>query len=337
MTFSVCEVRHSGADRQGPGIMTDGIQRIRHWWSALKPGNQLPAYSPAPLIHSFQTAGTRFPILEGRMETEHWLTSDASVDIAPPIRIGIASLTGQRPNNEDTALVILSQITVDDNPVPICFAVVADGMGGHWGGEYANSIVAKMLAEHAVDLIILRGNAGYSARPDPGTIHDSLIEAITAAHEIVRSNLPGSGTTATCVLVLGDEAHIAHVGDSRAYLLTNGNLQLLTRDHSLAHLLEEQGGLTSLQARSHPWRSSLYRNIGMEGGLTIDSLFQRLEPASLMLLCSDGLWGALDDPVIAQACFTWGNPQTACEHLVVAGIDAGSLDNVTAIILQIPE
>jgi serine/threonine protein phosphatase PrpC len=311
--------------------------KIQDLWSGLKLKEKTPIYEPQPLIHSFQTAGTRFPILVGRLETEHWLSMSAPAGMDPLIHLGIASLTGNRGKNEDTALVFLSQIDSENDCVPVCFAVAADGMGGKWGGEYASSIAAETLAERVINLVIPSQIFEKQILPDQTIIRDTLIEAMTSAHEMVQCHVPEGGTTATCVLIVGDQAQIAHVGDSRAYLMNDARLQLLTSDHSLVHVLEKQGNLTSDQARTHSQRNILYRTIGMKGDLEIDSLTLWLEPSSLILLCSDGLWNALGDRQMAEIIIAAGEPQTACEQLVSAGVAADGSDNVTAIIVQIPD
>ncbi len=198
---------------------------------------------------------------------------------------------------------------------------VADGMGGHSGGEVAS--------RDAMDAAVhLAGNA-------PG-----VDERILAANDAVLSharadwNLAGMGTTMTLADLAPDGAlHIGHVGDSRAYLLRGGVLTQLTEDHTFVAEQVRAGRLDSDTARTHPRRSMLTRAVGLAGELTVDVIEERLEPGDRLLLCSDGLSGMVVDATIGEV-LAEGTPEEAVWALIEAANQAGGHDNISVAIVE---
>lgn len=253
------------------------------------------------------------------------------------IQFGMVSDVGQaRSNNQDSCLVLLSSTELTGNPPPIGFFVVADGMGGHHDGELASAIAVQTLAHHVIDEIILPHIDGRDRNADQMTIPEVLSDSMAAANEAVQERVPNGGTTATCAVIRGDLTYIAHVGDSRAYLISDGNMELITRDHSLVRRLLELGQLTPEEAEVHPQRNVLYRAIGQGESLEIDAATRRLPPSSKLLLCSDGLWGVVGDEKIAEILRQYPDPQDACDHLVAAANASGGPDNITVVLVQMP-
>jgi protein phosphatase len=142
------------------------------------------------------------------------------------------------------------------------------------------------------------------------------------------------GTTATVALVFNDQLIIGHVGDSRAYIVTNTGIEQLTRDHSLVQRLQELGQLTAAEAAVHPQRNVLYRAIGQGEGLEVDVHSHRLAPGMRILLCSDGLWGLVSDSLMLEIIWKAPDNQTACNQLVEAANAAGGPDNITAVMVE---
>lgn len=136
--------------------------------------------------------------------------------------------------------------------------------------------------------------------------------------------------------MLGDLAYIGHVGDSRAYLITNDNIEQITRDHSLVQRLIELDQLTPEEAVVHPQRNVLYRAIGQTENLEVDLLTRRLPPGSRLLLCSDGLWNLVPEEMILDIVRSTKTPQEACDRLITTANDRGGPDNITAILVQVP-
>lgn len=217
-----------------------------------------------------------------------------------------------REHNEDSYLV----------KTPLF--VVADGMGGHEAGEVASNIAVTTMEAHA----------------PKSTSPEALAAAVIKANEAVLrgaqdgTGKPGMGTTLTAAFVFEDEATIAQVGDSRAYLLHDGQLQRITRDHSLVADLIEQGRLTEAEARFHPQRSVITRALGSDPHMQPDLYTLHIEEGDRLLLCSDGLCSMISDEDIEEILLDNPAPAHACDALVEEAIIAGGLDNVTVIVID---
>ena len=206
---------------------------------------------------------------------------------------------------------------------------VADGMGGHRGGEVASAAALEPLAE-------LDGRR-FDA-PDEALA--ALTDAVVRANADVarRSNddpdLRGMGTTLTAVLVDGRDAQLVHVGDSRAYLARGDRFVQLTDDHTLVQALLDQGRITADEVATHPHRSVITRAVGVASDVDVDGLRLTLRDGDRIVLCSDGLTGVVDDATIARAVREQ-DPATAVDVLVDAANTAGGPDNVTVVIVSV--
>ncbi|MBM3696261.1 MAG: serine/threonine-protein phosphatase [Actinobacteria bacterium] len=196
-------------------------------------------------------------------------------------------------------------------------AAVADGMGGHVGGE-----VASRLAIEAA--VTADGEA--AAR-----VHAANAAVVGTALD--RPRLAGMGTTMTLALFTPGAVEIGHIGDSRAYLRRDGVLTQLTRDHSLMAEMIASGELTPDQAAVHPFRSVITRAIGMESRITVDSLQRDLEPGDRVLLCTDGLTTMLPDVAVADLLAA-GDPAAAAADLIDAANRAGGVDNISVVVID---
>jgi PPM family protein phosphatase len=145
------------------------------------------------------------------------------------------------------------------------------------------------------------------------------------------------GTTLTAVMIEGRRAHIAHVGDSRAYLLREGSFSQLTNDHTLVQRLIDEGRLTREEAARHPQRSVITRAIGVEAEVEVDAMALELEPGDVMLLCSDGLTGPVEDDAILSLLSTDEPIGDVADALIEAANEAGGPDNITAVVLRFEE
>jgi serine/threonine protein phosphatase PrpC len=147
---------------------------------------------------------------------------------------------------------------------------------------------------------------------------------------------PGSGTTLTAALVLGQQMTIGHVGDSRAYAIrSGGRIDALTRDHSLVKRLEELGQISSEEAAAHPQRNVLYRALGQGEVLEPDIFTSPFPQPGYLLLCSDGLWSVISNDTIYSIVHDATSLQGACQALITAANDAGGPDNITAVLVQL--
>jgi protein phosphatase len=254
-----------------------------------------------------------------------------------PLNVGYASHAGHvRQRNEDSILMITSTSLGDSALPPFGMFIVADGMGGHSDGHRASQMAARMVAREVMGQVY----APY-LRVDPadapGPIQEVLVEALRKASSKVRAESPESGTTLTAALVLGTRMSVAHVGDSRVYLINGGGseMELLTVDHSYVRSLQDAGQLTHEEAASHPQKNILYRAIGQEHELEVDTFTRALQTPSWLLLCSDGLWGVVPPETILAAASGADGPQQACNTLVRAALDAGGPDNISLILVRL--
>jgi PPM family protein phosphatase len=239
-----------------------------------------------------------------------------------------------RNNNQDAVLSFFSTSgTVEDNPDFGLF-VVADGMGGHHDGEKASSITVRTMALHVTSSILTPMISGKDAGDLP-PITEALIDGVQKSNQEVLDNVPDGGTTLTAIAVVGDLAYVAHVGDSRAYLITKESVEQITRDHSLVQRLIELDQLTQEEAETHPQKNVLYRALGQNESLEVDTLTRRLPSGSRVLICSDGLWGQMTEQEIYDIAMGHQDPQEACDKLVALANTHGGVDNITAIILKV--
>lgn len=203
---------------------------------------------------------------------------------------------------------------------------VADGMGGHGHGDIASDIVIDSLST-------------IEDGTDPQT---ELRGAITAANDrmLAEDAARGGGrmgSTVVATLIHRAVAHIAWVGDSRAYLWRRGRLGMMTRDHSLVQDLVDRGGLSAEEAEDHPDSHIVTRAVGGGPEIEIDMVAVLLTPGDWLLLCSDGLTRVVYETRIGAILGTAATPQDACQALVQAALEAGAPDNVSVIALNIRE
>jgi len=254
------------------------------------------------------------------------------------IRYGISSHKGRvRTNNQDSTLTFFSNLTSSNEPPPIGLFVVADGMGGHHDGERASELTVQTLAQIVLNQIIQPQMVEIENTAELRTIPEVLTEAMSVANENVKEQVPDGGTTATCAVIRGDLAYIAHVGDSRAYLVNGDSMELITRDHSLVQRLIELGQLTEEEAEVHPQRNVLYRAIGQGDTIEPDTSMRRLPPASRLMICSDGLWSVIGDEKIKEVLQNTPDPQEACDILIEAANQNGGPDNISVVLIQMPK
>lgn len=248
------------------------------------------------------------------------MAADRSYKSTPRTRKGALTSFGSRTDigclrdhNEDSLVV-----------TPPLFAV-ADGMGGHAAGEVASEIAVRVLSELAPE------------HPDGEALGRAIEEANRAVIQAAREGRgrQGMGTTMTAAMLEGERLVIAQVGDSRAYLLHQGKLQQLTRDHSLMADMIEAGQLTPEEARTHPQRSVITRALGSDAHLHPDIYEINVETGDRLFICSDGLSGMIFDDQIENTLRRVQDPQRCASQLVNEAIAAGGHDNVTVIVADV--
>lgn len=211
---------------------------------------------------------------------------------------------------------------------------VADGMGGHDKGEVASQVAVETLFAET-------GKALKSTKKrDKRTLRDLLRESFQRANRAVvtqgEEQDSNMGTTLCAALVHKEkDAFIANVGDSRVYLYRDGSLRQVSRDHSLVAYLVALGELSEEEARNHPSGNILVRSIGSVPEVEIDLFHVELEQGDRIMLCSDGLWGEVDDQELLQLLRDQTNPQEACQALVDLANDHGGRDNTTLVVVSV--
>lgn len=239
-----------------------------------------------------------------------------------------------RSLNED-CVALLSLRVVQEREGELFLLALADGMGGHAHGEVASrTAVAAALATLASSALVPLALPASPAEGAGGALRDLLEEAVRRADWAVREQAPQGGTTLLLTLVAGMQVYLAHVGDSRAYLIRGGEAEQLTRDHSVVGRLVELGELSPEQARTHPQRSLLYRALGQVSRLEVDFLSRSLEEGSALLLCTDGLWSLFSDAELAAQVEGAPSAQAACHALVAEARRRGAEDNVSLVVVR---
>jgi PPM family protein phosphatase len=249
--------------------------------------------------------------------------------IRPGLELANLTDTGtHRPENQDYYCYAEPE-SDEEYLIKGRLAVIADGMGGHHGGEVASRIAAEQVRDT------------YLASPgdDP---RESLIAAFHAAHTAIQDygrenpQFEGMGTTCTCAVVKDGHLYYGHVGDSRLYLIRSGAISLLTEDHSYVQKLVRKGMLTSEEAAVHPDRNILTAALGMPAAVPADfsSEPMPLSSGDVLLLCTDGLHGLVTDQEFLWTA-THHPPTEACRALIRTAIERGGFDNITVQILRV--
>jgi protein phosphatase len=211
--------------------------------------------------------------------------------------------------------------------------VVADGMGGHDSGEVASAMAVETICR------VAKGEE-EGAPADPADIEQMLEFSFQSANNAIKKSATergtDMGTTMVCFLQVDEKnGYIANVGDSRAYLLRDQCLHQVSRDHSLVQKMVERGRITREEARVHPHSNILLRTVGTEYDVEIDIFRVDLEEGDRIILCSDGLWGEVDDRDMENILNTYVDPRLATRELVRAAHHGGGKDNVTLVLVAV--
>ena len=262
-----------------------------------------------------------------------------------------------RELNEDSVLALNLTQYYESVQTQIGVYVVSDGMGGEAAGEVASRVTVRAIAEWVTEKLISASLKSTREERIAAPTHtgglrlaiadgnemattEMLRTAVVAANREVmayaraHSEARGLGATATVAMIVGDVLSIAHVGDSRCYLLSGDRLEQLTEDHSLVQKMINTGNLSRSEARVHPYRNVIYRSIGADEHLEIDIIRRRLSSGDIIMLCSDGLNGMLSDDQIRDILLVNPDPNAAAKELVVAANAAGGEDYTSVLVVR---
>jgi PPM family protein phosphatase len=293
-----------------------------------------------PVCGRGNRAGARFCLHCGASLRSTPLKGKRMANTAWKFQIGARSDVGRvRARNEDSCFVGPLSAPAGEEAL-LC--LVADGMGGARAGAEASRIAVETVRQQIEQALAANwpsDDAGWRAL---------LREAASSANNRVyrqaraSSEQRGMGTTLTAVIISGDRAQIAQVGDSRAYLFNRNGLAAdgttsaqLTHDHSLVARLVDIGQITPEEARSHPQKHMLYRSLGTDPSIDVDTYSQALQAGDVLLVCSDGLTNNVEDEELARIVLETGDPDQAAARLVALANERGGRDNISAIVVQV--
>ncbi|WP_418790481.1 Stp1/IreP family PP2C-type Ser/Thr phosphatase [Phosphitispora sp. TUW77] len=226
-----------------------------------------------------------------------------------------------RKNNEDNCCVC------DD----LQLLAVADGMGGHKAGEVASKLALDDISGY------LRNNSAIIEEDPAEALRMAFRHANTMVYEYAqqdREKFRGMGTTVTAALIRGERIYVAHVGDSRAYLVRCSTIKLLTSDHSLVNELLMNGSLTQEEAENHPQKNVLTRAIGTTASVDVDIVEENIIKGDIIILCTDGLSNMVNLEEIGEMAGEGDSLGDAARHFIEMALDRGGDDNITVVLYQ---
>jgi PPM family protein phosphatase len=237
-----------------------------------------------------------------------------------------------RTLNEDSLLTIHLVRNQQSVSRPLGVFLVADGMGGHAAGEVASGTIVNLIAQRSLT-DLATANSGRAERLP--WLQDLVATTNRKIFDMRQAAGTDMGSTLVMFVLDADQIYVAHVGDSRGYLINAAGITRLTIDHSLVQRLVSTGQITEQEARTHEQRNVIYRTMGDRAEVEVDTSAHTLKIGDRVLLCSDGMSGQVEDPVIHQIVMTAATPQAACEALIDAANAAGGPDNITAVLVEV--
>lgn len=237
---------------------------------------------------------------------------------------GITDVGVVRQQNQDDYHI---ELLAED----MALGIVCDGMGGAKAGNVASQLAVETFLETA------KAQPPEQWRNEPeALLHFAAEQANGAVHfrASVDADCRGMGTTMVAALVIGTQAYILNIGDSRCYLVQPDGITKVTRDHSVVEDLVARGQITPEQARQHPQKNLITRALGAESKLRADLFRQPMEPGDALLLCSDGLSNVVSDQELLYEVLHGGPAEDCCRRLLDIALSRGAPDNVTAVLLQ---
>ncbi len=241
----------------------------------------------------------------------------------------------KREVNEDSILALdLSTYTARLNR-SAALLLVADGVGGAAQGEVASRLAIDTIRSEVVDALSVRPPPGGTEVEFGGLIKGAVEQANRAINRARQQAHSDMGTTLVGALLLGYEAFVVNVGDSRAYLVTREGYRRISRDHSLVQALVDGNHIREEEVRTHPQRNLILRGLGERASVEVDLFREVLKPGQWLVLCSDGVWEKMQDADIQRIVSESARPERACAALIELANRNGGEDNISVVIAQI--
>ena len=244
--------------------------------------------------------------------------------------IGMLTDVGKvRTIDEDSILAADLSFGVNSESSKFLLLAVADGMGGHAKGEEASKIALNAIARTVIPELF--NDTPFTELLEKG-IQNANQDILDYTAKYPESS--GMGTTSVCAVVKGNEVHLANVGDSRAYVISDDEIRGVTKDHSYVQALVDEGKITQAEAREHPKKNIITKAVGISPSVEADKLKLTLDSDESLLLCCDGVIAHLTDEDIHKIINDSPNPQSACQKIVDITNERGGSDNISLIILS---
>lgn len=241
-----------------------------------------------------------------------------------------------RRENQDQCFAQWINFPSDATDQALGLFVVADGMGGHADGAEASRLAVTTVVRQVTNELLTPYTEGRAVVSEM-VLQSALQSANTVIYEASQAAGSDMGTTCTAVVLIGRTLVVAHVGDSRALLISGGQATSLTIDHSVVSRLQIIGALTAEEGRDHPMRHQLYRCVGQEAEIEVDVITHHLEAESHLVVCSDGLWGVVPAEEIVDIVVEAPSPQSAARQLIARANLLGGHDNIGVVVVAMPQ
>ena len=245
-------------------------------------------------------------------------------------KVGMLTDVGQvRTVDEDSILAADLSFGVNSKSSNFHLLVVADGMGGHAKGEEASKIALSAISRSVISELV--NDTPFTKLLEQGiqNANQDILDYTTRNPES-----SGMGTTSVCAIVEGNAVHLANVGDSRAYVISDDEIRRVTKDHSFVQSLVDQGKITEAESREHPQKNVITKAVGIGTSIEADTMRLTLDSDESLLLCCDGVIAHLPDDDIHKIIRDSPDPQTACQEIVDMANERGGSDNISLIILS---
>lgn len=273
-------------------------------------------------------------LFEGHSNEYDWLSQTLGEQVC--LQAWSAQSVGKtRRHMEDAAVALTLDLFLPESKTTAGIYLIADGMGGHESGEVASRVAVERCVDALMERLIdplRRGGRLPEDQDVLGIIEDSFIRAQAE----VLGQVSGGGTTLTLALIIQKTLFFGHIGDSRLYLHSaNSEFHALTQDHSLVRRLVDLGQISEVEAAHHPQRNVLFRALGQTDGFRVDLGCVSLTEPTQVLICSDGLWGLIEEPDLLKALKSVSQGENIAERLCRLANEAGGTDNISVICVEI--